>query len=64
MALLHDNSSYAKGLAEETRAVLDKAGVKVVFYDALTPGRARLHRHFDQAQGRRSGSGFFHGLLS
>ncbi|MBO4300485.1 MAG: branched-chain amino acid ABC transporter substrate-binding protein [Desulfovibrio sp.] len=38
VALLHDNSSYAKGLAEETRMVLDKAGVKVVFYDALTPG--------------------------
>lgn len=38
VALLHDNSSYAKGLAQETRAVLDKAGVKVVFYDALTPG--------------------------
>ncbi|MBE6441114.1 MAG: branched-chain amino acid ABC transporter substrate-binding protein [Desulfovibrio sp.] len=38
VALLHDNSSYAKGLAEETRAALDKAGVKVVFFDALTPG--------------------------
>ena len=38
VALLHDNSSYAKGLAEETRAILDKDGVKVVFYDALTPG--------------------------
>lgn len=38
MALLHDNSSYAKGLAEETRTALEKAGVKVLFYDALTPG--------------------------
>ena len=38
VALLHDNSSYAKGLAEETKAVLEKAGVKVVFFDALTPG--------------------------
>lgn len=38
VALLHDNSSYAKGLAEESRAALTKAGVKVVFYDALTPG--------------------------
>ncbi len=38
VALLHDNSSYAKGLAEETRAALEKAGVKVIFYDALTPG--------------------------
>ena len=38
VALLHDNSSYAKGLAEETRTALEKAGVKVLFYDALTPG--------------------------
>ena len=38
VALLHDNSSYAKGLAEEARKALEAAGVKVVFYDALTPG--------------------------
>ncbi len=38
IALLHDNSSYAKGLAEETKAILDKQGVNVVFFDALSPG--------------------------
>lgn len=38
VALLHDNSSYSKGLAEETRDELRKAGVNVAFYDALTPG--------------------------
>ena len=38
VAILHDNSSYAKGLAEESRAALEKAGVKVIFFDALTPG--------------------------
>ena len=38
VALLHDNSSYAKGLAEESRAALEKAGVRVIFFDALTPG--------------------------
>lgn len=38
VAILHDNSSYAKGLAEETRAALGKAGVPVIFFDALTPG--------------------------
>ncbi len=37
VAILHDNSSYAKGLADETRALLGKEGVKVAFYDALTP---------------------------
>ncbi len=38
VALVHDNSSYAKGLAEETKAILDKKGVKIVFFDAISPG--------------------------
>ena len=38
VAVLHDNTSYAKGLADETRALLTKQGAQVVFYDALTPG--------------------------
>lgn len=38
VALLHDNSSYSKGLAQETRDKLKKHGVTVGFYDALTPG--------------------------
>lgn len=37
VAIVHDNSSYSKGLAEETRAVLEKNGVDIVFFDALTP---------------------------
>ncbi len=37
VALLHDNSSYAKGLAEETAHVLKNRNVPVVFHDALTP---------------------------
>lgn len=38
VALLHDNSSYARGLAEETKGELEKAGIPVIFFDALTPG--------------------------
>ena len=38
VAILHDNTSYAKGLAEESRANLKAAKVEVVFFDALTPG--------------------------
>lgn len=38
VALLHDNSSYAKGLAQETRDALKAKNINVVFYDALTPG--------------------------
>lgn len=37
IAILHDNSSYAKGLADETMGPLKDNGAKVVFYDALTP---------------------------
>lgn len=38
LAIVHDNSTYAKGLADETRALLGKEkGVEIVFFDALTP---------------------------
>lgn len=38
IAIVHDNSSYAKGLADEAKALLDKAeGLSIVFFDALTP---------------------------
>lgn len=37
VAIVHDNSSYSSGLAEESRAELEKMGINVVFYDALTP---------------------------
>ncbi len=37
-ALLHDNSAYAKGLAEECKALLEEAGADIVFYDAITAG--------------------------
>ncbi len=39
VAILHDNTTYSKGLAEETKQNLEKmGGVKIVFFDALTPG--------------------------
>ncbi|MDY0274355.1 MAG: branched-chain amino acid ABC transporter substrate-binding protein [Desulfomicrobium sp.] len=38
IAILHDNTSYAKGLADEGKALLEKNGKDIVFYDALTPG--------------------------
>ena len=38
VAILHDNTTFAKGLADATKALLKKAGVKIVFFDALTPG--------------------------
>ena len=39
VAIIHDNTLYAKGLAEATRDALGKmSGVQVVFFDAITPG--------------------------
>jgi branched-chain amino acid transport system substrate-binding protein len=42
LALLHDNSVYAKGLAELIRSASDelKLGLQVVYFDAITPGQA------------------------
>ncbi|MDR1242752.1 MAG: branched-chain amino acid ABC transporter substrate-binding protein [Deltaproteobacteria bacterium] len=38
IAILHDNTAYAVGLAEEIKAGLEKAGTaKIVAYDALQP---------------------------
>jgi branched-chain amino acid transport system substrate-binding protein len=37
-AILHDNSAYAKGLAEECKALLENGGAEIVFYDAITAG--------------------------
>ncbi len=37
VAILHDSSAYAKGLADEANALLKKKGTEVVFFDALTP---------------------------
>jgi branched-chain amino acid transport system substrate-binding protein len=38
IAILHDNSAYGKGLADETRKSLNASGVKEASYDAYTPG--------------------------
>jgi ABC-type branched-subunit amino acid transport system substrate-binding protein len=39
IAIIHDNTVYAKGLADATKAALDaQSGVQVVFFDAVTPG--------------------------
>lgn len=38
IAILHDNTTYAKGLADEAKNLLKKEDVKIVFFDALTSG--------------------------
>jgi branched-chain amino acid transport system substrate-binding protein len=36
-AVLHDNTTYSKGLADETRAHFEGLGVTEVFYDGIVP---------------------------
>jgi branched-chain amino acid transport system substrate-binding protein len=38
IAILHDKSTYGKGLADETRAAINKAGLKEKMYEAYTAG--------------------------
>ena len=37
IAILHDNSTYAQGLAEETKKFAEDQGLNIVFYDAINP---------------------------
>ncbi len=38
VAILHDNTTYARGLADETRSLLRADNIQIVLFDALTPG--------------------------
>jgi len=38
IAILHDNSTYGKGLADETRKQLNKRGITQAMYEAYKPG--------------------------
>ena len=38
IAILHDNSAYGKGLADQTKSALNKAGVTEALYSPYTPG--------------------------
>ncbi len=44
IAILHDNSTYGKGLADETRKQLNKRGVKEAMYLDYTPGESDYSR--------------------
>jgi branched-chain amino acid transport system substrate-binding protein len=39
VALVHDGSAYAEGLADWTRLYLEEKGAAVVLYEAITPGQ-------------------------
>ena len=47
IAIMHDNTAFGKGLAENTRDALkpmiDARKVEIVYYDAITPGEKDFH---------------------
>ncbi len=61
VAILHDNSSYAKGFAEEIKAILDDKGVKIVFYDALSPGERDYNAILTKLRSAKPEAVFFTG---
>jgi len=61
VAILHDNTTYAKGLAEEAKGLLEKANAKIVFYDALTPGERDYNAILTKLKGAKPDGVFFTG---
>ncbi len=51
IAILHDKTTYGKGLADETKKALNKAGVHEKMFEVLHQGRQGLHRARLQAEG-------------
>ncbi len=47
IAILHDNTAFGKGLAEDTKrglkSLLDSGEVEIVYFDAITPGEKDFH---------------------
>ena len=61
VAILHDNTTYAKGLADEAKGLLEKEGVDIVFYDALTPGERDYTAILTKMKGKNPDVVFFTG---
>ncbi len=61
VAILHDNTTYAKGLADEALGRLEKAEADVVFFDALTPGEQDYNTILTKMKATRPDVVFFTG---
>jgi branched-chain amino acid transport system substrate-binding protein len=58
IAIMHDNTAFGKGLAEDTqnalKSMIDNGQITVVYFDAITPGRKRFSGASDQIKGSQS----------
>ena len=62
VAILHDNSAYAKGLADETQALIKtKQSADIVFFDALVPGERDYSAILTKLKGVNPDAIFFTG---
>ena len=61
IAILHDNTTYAKGLADEAKGLLEKGGAEIVFFDALTPGEKDYTAILTKMKGANPDAVFFTG---
>jgi branched-chain amino acid transport system substrate-binding protein len=52
VAILHDNTTYAKGLADEAQTLLKADNVEIVLFDALTPGERDYSTILSQLRSR------------
>ena len=53
IAILHDNSAYSKGLADEVKKFIeDKKMGDIVFFDALVPGERDYSAILTKIMGR------------
>jgi len=61
VAILHDNTTYAKGLADETKGHLKANQINICFFDALTPGERDYSTILTMLKGKNPDVVFFTG---
>jgi branched-chain amino acid transport system substrate-binding protein len=64
IAIINDNTAYAKGLADATKASLEKLGTAPVFFDAITPGAKDFNSFLTGVRGKQPDATYFTGYFA
>lgn len=68
IAIMHDNTAFGKGLAEDTRKALkqmiDAGTVELVYFDAITPGEKDFHVPLTQLREKKPDVWYFTGYYA
>jgi branched-chain amino acid transport system substrate-binding protein len=64
IAILHDNTIFGKGLAEETKKQLNRRGLSEVVYQAYAPGKKEYGSEIAALQAANIGVAFIGGYLT